>query len=78
VKAGQAFNFDILVVVKGPTTGLVITDDLPVGLAPGSTAATWTASSSVAGNPTSGSECCAQLCFWYMQLSGNSTLDVDS
>jgi hypothetical protein len=61
VKAGQAFNFEILVVVQGPSTGLIITDDLPVGLTPGNTAATWTAISSVAGDLTGGSECCARF-----------------
>ncbi|WIA18464.1 hypothetical protein OEZ85_009921 [Tetradesmus obliquus] len=54
VKSGQAFNFDVLVVIKGATTGVTITDDLPAGLVPGSTAATWTATSSVSGNPASG------------------------
>jgi hypothetical protein len=61
VKAGQAFNFDILVVIKGPTTGLIITDDMPVGLTPGAAPATWTAQSSVPGNPTSGSKCCCSI-----------------
>jgi hypothetical protein len=37
--------------------GVTITDDLPPGLVPGSSSATWTATSSISGNPTSGSKC---------------------
>jgi uncharacterized repeat protein (TIGR01451 family) len=54
VKPGDAFSYTIAVKFTGATTGVTITDDLPVGLVPGSTAATWTAASTVAGNPATG------------------------
>jgi hypothetical protein len=56
VKPGDAFSYNIAVKFTEVTTGVTITDYLPVGLIPGSTAATWTATSSVAGNPASGGE----------------------
>ncbi|WIA18467.1 hypothetical protein OEZ85_009923 [Tetradesmus obliquus] len=55
VKPGDTFNDTIDVVFVHATTGVTITDDLPAGLVPGSAAATWTATSSVADNPKSGS-----------------------
>ncbi|WIA38754.1 hypothetical protein OEZ86_002047 [Tetradesmus obliquus] len=55
VKPGDTFNDTIDVVFVHATTGVTITDDLPAGLVPGSAAATWTATSSVSGNPKSGS-----------------------
>jgi uncharacterized repeat protein (TIGR01451 family) len=56
VKPGDVFNDIINVVFNQSVTGVTITDDLPAGLSPGSGSATWTATSSVAGNPSSGSE----------------------
>jgi hypothetical protein len=69
VKPGDAFSYNIAVKFTEATTGVTITDDLPVGLLPGSTAATWTATSSVAVNPATGGEASSCICMCCLSRS---------